>query len=225
MTNGKNYLGYPGSDAEITYLQGMTNQLHDIGVGSIYWPGLRTGDSYSMFNLNGSNLQVNNQSGLVRLQYAWGSGTVDPLYAAFAPGSYYKLLNRNSSKALDVNGGSVSNGGNIIQWDYSGGTNQRWAITSTGDGYFSIINQNSNKALDVDGSSVVAGKGIIQWDYSGNSSQQWRIYNIGFGYYKLINKNSMQSLDVNGGSLNNGSPVIQWYWNYGSNQQWEISVP
>jgi hypothetical protein len=223
MTNGKNYLGYPGSDQEITYLQGMTSQLHDRGVGSIYWPGLRTGDSYSMFNFDGNSLQVNNSSGLTRLQYAWGSGAVDPLYATFVPGVYYKILNRNSSKSLDVSGASTSNGGNIIQWDYSGGANQQWAITSVGDGYFSVVNKNSTKALDVNGASVVAGTSIIQWDYSGNTNQQWRIYDIGFGCYKLYNKNSMQALDVNGGSSSNGAQVIQWYWNAGTNQQWKIS--
>ena len=223
MTNGKDYLGHPGSDKEITYLQGMTNQLHDKGIGSLYWPGLRAGDSYSMFTFDGNNLQVNNSSGLKRMQYAWGSGTVDPLYATFVPGTYYKILNRNSSKTLDVSGGSTSNGGNIIQWDYSGGANQQWAITSTGDGYFSVMNKNSGKALDVNQGSVVAGTGIIQWDYSGNSNQQWRIYDIGFGYYKLYNKNSMQALDVNGGSADNGAPIIQWYWNCGGNQQWQVS--
>ena len=225
MTNGKNYLGYPGSDQEVTYLQGMTNQLHDRSIGSIYWPGLRTGDSYSMFSFDGNNLVTNNPSGLTRLQYAWGTGTVDPLYATFVPGTFYKILNRNSNKALDVNGGSTSNGGNIIQWDYSGGANQQWGITSTGDGYFSVVNKNSNKSLDVNGASVAAGTNIIQWDYSGGANQQWRIYDIGFGCYKLYNKNSMQALDVNGGSLNNGTQVIQWYWNAGSNQQWKISVP
>lgn len=225
MTNNKNYLGHPGSDGEITYFQGMTNQLHDRAVGSIYWPGLRTGDSYSMFAFNGSSLEINNSSGFTRLKYAWGNGIVDPLYATFAPGNYYKVMNRNSSKALDVNGGSTSNGGNIIQWDYSGGANQQWTITSTGDGYFSVINKNSNKALDVNGASVAAGTGIIQWDYSGGANQQWRIYDIGFGYYKLYNKNSMQSLDVNGGSQSNGTPIIQWYWNAGANQQWAISMP
>src|SRR5579859_2697711 len=75
MTTGKNYLGSPGSDVAIAYLQGLTNKLRSRKVGSIYWPGLRTGDSYSLFSLNGTTLTINNASGLARLQYAWGVGT------------------------------------------------------------------------------------------------------------------------------------------------------
>lgn len=226
MTNGKNYTGRPGSDAEVNYLQGITSQLHDLGVGSMYWPGLRANDSYSMFNYDGSNVTVNNITGLDRLKYGWGNGTMDPFYATFATGIDYKIINRNSGKSLDVNGSVTDNGGNIIQWDYSGANNQRWNFAApAGNGYFSITNKNSNKALDVDGGSAIAGSGIIQWDYSGSNSQQWQITDIGFGYYKIINRNSNQSLDVNSGATWNGGNIIQWYWNNGNNQQWQVATP
>jgi len=71
MNNGKNYSGRPGSDGDITYIQGITSQLHDLGIGSMYWPGLRTNDSYSMFSFDGSNITVNSTSGLARLKYGW----------------------------------------------------------------------------------------------------------------------------------------------------------
>jgi hypothetical protein len=226
MTNGKNYTGRPGSDAEVNYLQGITSQLHDLGVGSMYWPGLRANDSYSMFNYDGSNVTVNNITGLDRLKYGWGSGTMDPFYATFATGIDYKIINRNSGKSLDVNGSVTDNGGNIIQWDYSGANNQRWNFAAPGsNGYFSITNKNSNKELDVNGGSAIAGSGVIQWDYSGSNSQQWQITDIGFGYYKIINRNSNQSLDVNSGATWNGGNIIQWYWNNGNNQQWQVATP
>lgn len=222
MTSGKNYGSYPGSDKEITYLQAMTEQFHDRGIGSVYWPGLRTGDSYSMFGFDGNNLSVNNATGLSRLKYAWGTGSIDPLYGSFVPGTSYKIINKNSGKALDVSGGSTSNGGSIIQWDYSGGANQQWSFTSLGNGYFTITNKNSGKMLDINGASQTGAAAAVQMDNSGAASQQWRIVDIGFGYYKLFNKNSGQSLDVNGGSIDNGGSIIQWYWNCGSNQQWQI---
>ncbi|MDO9375302.1 MAG: RICIN domain-containing protein [Ferruginibacter sp.] len=224
MTNGKNYLEHPGSDAEITYFQGMTNQLHELGMGSMYWPGLRAGDSYSMFSLNGTSLDVNNTSGFTRLQYAWGTGSVDPLYASFQPGTFQRIVNRNSEKTLDVNGSATTNGANIIQWDYLAQQNQQWAIMADGDGWFKIINRNSNKALEVSEGSNVAGTSITQWDYSGRANQQWQITDIGFGYYKIINKNSELALDVNGGSVSNGGNIIQWHWNNGANQQWKIAL-
>ena len=60
------------------YLRGISSELRTLGMGSVYWPGLRDGDWYSMTTRTGSGadirLSVPNQSGLARLQYAWGTG-------------------------------------------------------------------------------------------------------------------------------------------------------
>ena len=225
MTNGKTYTSAPGFDSEVTYLQGLTTQLHNMGVGSVYWPGLRTNDTYSMFNFNGTAITANNLTGIDRLKYAWGSGDITPFYAAFEQNTFYKIVNRNSSKAIDVNGGATQNGASIIQWDYAGGHNQQWQFTKLDSGYFTVINRNSGKLLDVDNAAVNAGAGIIQWEDSGASNQQWQITDIGFGYYQIINRKSQKALDVNGANTSNGGDIIQWHWNSGSNQQWQIVLP
>ena len=223
MTSDKNYLSAPGTDREVTYLQGMTNAMHDLNVGGIYWPGLRTNDSYSMFILSGSGIAASNTSGLSRLRYSWNNENITLPYAALTSGAYYKVINKNSSKSLDVNNSSLDEGGTIIQWEYWGGNNQQWQFNSTGTNYFSIVNKNSNKVLEVEMASKDAGKKIFQQSYTDSVSQQWQIVDIGFGYYKIINKNSGLSLDVNGQSAENGGNIIQWYWNSGANQQWQIT--
>lgn len=43
----------------------------------------------------------------------------------------FKILNANSGKGLDVNGGSTADGAAIIQWPYTGSTNQQWLISIT----------------------------------------------------------------------------------------------
>jgi hypothetical protein len=225
MTDGTNYMSAPGSNVNNTYLQGMTNSLHDVGAGGIYWPGLRTGDSYSMFTLSGTSLTVNNTSGLTRLKYAWGTGTITPPFGSFTAGAYYKIINKNSGKSLDVYNSSTANGGTIDQWDYWAGTNQQWSFAALDSGYFYINNRNSNKVLDVTGQSTTAGASIVQWSNKGIASQKWQIIDIGFGYYKILNKNSGFALDVNGQSTANGASIIQWNWNSGGNQQWQIAAP
>lgn len=222
MTNGKNYLGAAGTDGEITYFQGMTNRIQSLGMGCVYWPGLRNGDGYSLLTLSGTSLITNNASGLSRLQFAWGVGSITQPYGSFDPNANYKIICRNSNKALDVYNSSTANGGSIDQWDYWGGTNQQWKFTSLGNGVFAITNVNSGKALDVNGISTTAGASIIQWDYWGGANQQWRIVDMGFGYFQIINVNSGQSLDVNGASTANGAGLIQWYWSGNRNQQWQI---
>ncbi len=224
MTGGKNYTGAIGGDPEIAYLQGLTNVARSYGMGSVYWPGIRTGDSYAMQQLSGSGTSLTvtntNLSGLSRLMYAWGvgAGGTDVFYT----GAFYRFLNQNSGQALDVNGSSTADGAGIIQWPQNGGNNQQWIITDNGGGYYKITNRNSGKALDVDMSSTTAAAGIIQWPWNGGNSQQWQLTASSPGIYKVINRNSGFALDVNGASTANGAGIIQWNTNTGTNQQWQI---
>jgi hypothetical protein len=225
MTTGNNYLNAPGSNRDIAYFQGVTNQLRASGVGGVYWPGLRTGDTYSLLTLSGSTVSVNNTSGLNRLQYAWGNVSINQPYGAFTSGTWYKITNRNSSAVIDINGQSTAAGASAIQWSYWGGNNQQWSFSSLGSGYFNVTNRNSSLRLDVTGASTANGAAIIQNTVSTGNNQRWRVIDIGFGYFKLLNQNSGLALDVNGASTANGASIIQWPSNGGRNQQWQIATP
>jgi len=75
MTTGIDYGAMMDGDAYRSYVIAVSNVMHDAGMGSCYWPGLRNGDSYSMTKLStgGSplTLTVNSASGLARLHWAW----------------------------------------------------------------------------------------------------------------------------------------------------------
>ncbi len=75
MTTGTDYGVSTDGDVFRSYVRAVSDIMHDAGMGSCYWPGLRNGDSYSMTTLStgGSplSLTVNNTSGLGRLQWAW----------------------------------------------------------------------------------------------------------------------------------------------------------
>jgi hypothetical protein len=140
-------------------------------------------------------------------------------------GATYKLINRNSEKALDVSNASTVNGGDVIQWTYNDVNNQKWQITDLGNGYYKLINVNSTKALDVSTSSTADGGDVIQWSYNGGNNQKWQIIDLGNGYYKLMNVNSGKALDIYNESTTNGGNVVQWSDNGGYNQQWQILAP
>ena len=76
MTTGLNYNGPINDNAYIAYVQADTDSMRALGMGSVYWPGLRTGDTYSMETLNGSGtaltLSNNNASGVSRLKHSYG---------------------------------------------------------------------------------------------------------------------------------------------------------
>ncbi|HYF68229.1 MAG TPA: RICIN domain-containing protein [Ohtaekwangia sp.] len=225
MTTGKNYGGAVSNDHEIAYIQGSTNVFRADGVGSVYWPGLRDGDSYSIQTRGGSGnnitLTTTNNSGLQRIRYGWGENVT--VGSGIVSGSYYRITNRNSNQVLDVNGASTANGMQVIQWPWNDGQNQHWQIIDNGGGYYRVINRNSGKALDVNGASTTDGANVIQWTWNSGNNQQWQFIDNGDGYYRIINRNSDKALDVNGGSNTNGANVIQWPWNGGNNQQWELT--
>ncbi|MEV8566436.1 cellulase family glycosylhydrolase [Streptomyces sp. NPDC051322] len=78
MTTGLNYNGSSAGDNSIAYMQADTDTFRELGMGSVYWPGLRNGDTYSMETLHGTgtdlSLTTNSPSGADRLAYAWGHG-------------------------------------------------------------------------------------------------------------------------------------------------------
>ena len=123
------------------------------------------------------------------------------------PAKYYKLVNRNSGKLLDVSNKSSADGGNVIQWTDTGGTNQQWQFVSTGNGYYKIVNRNSGKLLDVSGKSTADGADVIQWTDNGGANQQWSFVDAGDGYYKLVNRNSGKLLDVSSRSMADGEDI------------------
>ena len=65
-------------------------------------------------------------------------------------------------------------GSEVDQWEWSGGSNQLWTITSV-DSNYEITNKTSGKALDVYESSTADGGSVDQWTYSGSTNQLWSI--------------------------------------------------
>lgn len=76
MTTGLNYQGGDQGSNSIASVIGFCDYCHDHTMGSIYWPGERIGDTYSMYTLNGTtSMSLNNASGLQLVQYGWGAAT------------------------------------------------------------------------------------------------------------------------------------------------------
>ena len=88
---------------------------------------------------------------------------------------FYKILNRNSGKSLDVYIGSAIRGTNVQQYSDHGGTPQQWTIRESGDDFYYIQPRCSGHYLDVaDGKSV---DGTNVWTtvwMGGAAAQKWK---------------------------------------------------
>ena len=137
----------------------------------------------------------------------------------------YKIVNKNSGKALTVSGGSTTSGANIVQSTYNGANSQRWTFSSLGGGYYSIKNVNSGQVMDISAGSTSDGAANIQWPWNGGWNQHWSLTAAGNGYYNVVNRNSGKVLDISGASTADGAQDIQYFYTGGDNQRWSIVAP
>jgi len=208
MTTGLDYNGAINSNYFIAYMQADSDTLRALGMGSVYWPGLRTGDTYSMTTLGGSgtNLTVtaNNASGVSRLQWAWGLGSST---AAVVRGV-------GSNRCLDVPGSSTTWGVQLTIYDCNGGSNQSWLLTPA-----KTLVVYGSLCLDVAGASTATGAKVETWDCEGGTNQQWNLNSNG----TITSVQTGLCLDVVGAGTANSTLIDMWTCNGATNQQWQRS--
>lgn len=208
----------PGGSLWTAYVRGISSQLRTWGMGSVYWPGLRDGDLYSLTTKSGSgsgiDLTVNNASGLARLQYAWGTGANDP--AAI----YVKI--KNAATGLYIDGmGRSDNGAAAAQSAGGSSTNQQWVLEPSGYNY-KIKNRATGLYLDGMGRTT-AGSDTSQYSVSSGTNQVWTLVASGAN---VRFKNAATGLYLDGmGRTANGSNLGQYSDSSSANQQWQVVSP
>jgi hypothetical protein len=105
------------------------------------------------------------------------------------PSASGTIVNRNSSKCVEVNSFDVIDGATTQQWSCNGGANQTWTFVAADSGYYLFVNANSGKCLDI-------GDKVQQWACSGGTNQQWRLVPSSGGFFRLINRSNGKYLGV-----------------------------
>ena len=168
MTIGLNYGNHEGN-VSTSYLGALTETAREQGMGIVYWPGLRDGDSYSMTTLVGDgDLEVNSTSGLAQLQWGWRLLKKEPLndLPPAPPGE--ELRGVASGRCIDVPGFSTTNGTELDLWDCNGGGNQSWNWTA--DKQLTVY---GNKCMTIGGDGSSAGSPVMITDCTGMTNQAW----------------------------------------------------
>lgn len=185
------------------------------------WPGTGVDDWLNAYNGNTP----------LHAYYEWLSwdapNNIPPTSALFDHTKVYKLLNRNSGLALDVNYGNTENGTNVLQYGYNGYNNQKWILQLQSNGYYAIKNLTSGKVLTVENSATGDGANVYQWAYAGNSvntSQEWKIIPSYNNTYKIINRRSGLLLNVAWSSTDANANIEQYHDVNGDAQLWWIDL-
>ncbi|HEY6798193.1 MAG TPA: RICIN domain-containing protein, partial [Kineosporiaceae bacterium] len=194
------------------YIRGISSQLRALGMGSVYWPGVRDNDWYSLTTRSGSGsgteLSVVNPSGIVRLQYAWGIGN--------GGGTFVQIRNASTSLLVDAFGRAAS-GSNVGQSVSSGSTNQQWVIELSGT-YVRIKDRATGLYLDGMGRTA-NGSPVGQSPSSNSTSEQWSVLTSA---NNVRIKNRVSGLFLDGMGPGGGSDLGQSADSGSSAQQWKI---
>jgi GH43 family beta-xylosidase len=134
----------------------------------------------------------------------------------------YTIVNRNSGKCLDVEGGNTADGTNIFQWSCTGGANQKWRIEDMADDSSRLVNVATGKVADVAGCSSADGTDIRQWSWLNNNCQKFRLIYTGGDYVRIVNAATGKVADVANCGTGNGVDVRQWSWLNNNCQQWRL---
>jgi len=146
-----------------------------------------------------------------------------PAHAANPQITYFLVVNQNSGKCMDLDGGSQADGAPIIQWACHGGVNQQWRPMLRGRGFFEVAVAQSGKCLAVKDASLDNGADIVQMPCGGyKGNQLWYLLPFGPDYQTIRNLGSGKCLDVRDVSKDDGAAIQQWDCHGGPNQQWVL---
>jgi hypothetical protein len=169
MTTGLNYGNHEG-DVSTAYLGALTEVARDQGMGLVYWPGLRTGDAYTLTTLVGDgDLEVTNQSGLAQIQWGWGVLKNEQLndLPPTPPGE--PLVSVQHGVCVDVPGFSTTPGTTLGLWYCNGGGNQ--SFNATAEQQLTVYGHLCVAAVG----ALAEGSQVMITDCSGTTEQQWQV--------------------------------------------------
>jgi PA14 domain/Ricin-type beta-trefoil lectin domain-like/PKD domain/Secretion system C-terminal sorting domain/Bacterial Ig-like domain (group 2) len=130
--------------------------------------------------------------GLVTVKMKLGSCTSEKTVRILARGfpqfdpACYRIVNKATGKALEVQTNSMADGAQIVQGVPNGSTSQSWQKVNFNYQFFSFLSKSSDKALTA--SSCVSGTLVKQNAFIETDNQKWFIDELLDGSIKIKNR-------------------------------------
>ncbi len=134
----------------------------------------------------------------------------------------FRIQNRHSGKVLGVDGMSLNNSANVVQFDDSGTADHLWRLIDAGGGYVKVQCVNSGKVLAVENMSTADSARVQQFADVGSADHRWQLVDSGNGYMRLRNQHSGKVLGVAGMSTANSAQVVQFADNGSADHDWRL---
>ena len=144
--------------------------------------------------------------------------------STLAQGCYVIIPKCAQNSCIDISGAGTGNGVNVQIWSIANVDQQRFYVTSAGNGTYHITAVHSGKRLDIDNQSKSSGANVHQWEAHTGSSQKWKIKHKGSGWYTIQNAYTGKYLDISSGGNANGQNVWQYDGNNSAAQYFRFDA-
>lgn len=176
---------------------------------------------------DGTNVQVYEANGTAAQQFVFMQSMPAGTICSYTIGNglYSIKSSLSNNAALDVAGGSGSDGANIQLYRFNNSAAQHFRFTyDTKTGYYLIVNERSGKALDLKSAKVANSSNIQQYSSNNTLAQRWIISRESNGTYRIASAlNTSYVLDLAGGKTANGTNVQLYQTNGTAAQKFSIN--
>lgn len=129
--------------------------------------------------------------------------------------------------AIDIRGGTMANGTNVIVYTANGGDNQRWILVPvpafTSGGIYELRSMlKTSMCADVAGASDTRGANVLLYEHQDGDNQKFAVTEEEDGKWSIQALHSGMFMDVNKGAAKAGTNVQQWDDNDGRAQRWKV---
>ncbi|MGN1277643.1 MAG: RICIN domain-containing protein, partial [Floccifex sp.] len=108
----------------------------------------------------------------------------------------------SSNLSVDIQSGSLQNGGNAVLSSISTVSSQIWKISHDASGYVTFTNYQSGKVLDVTSAKAVSGTNVQQYQSNGTNAQKWIVVPTSSGYQIISALSPNLYLNVSSNNIN-----------------------
>ena len=136
------------------------------------------------------------------------------------PDGVYALTNKASGLNMEVEGGSLDLGADVVQNTYTEQTYQQFSFVANGSAQYQISPIHSGSIVDVSGGAANPGDNVQQWVQNGTNAQLWTIEPDGNGYFRLVSVAGNTMLGVDGASTSSGASLTVQTPDGSDNQLW-----
>lgn len=142
------------------------------------------------------------------------------VYRSTATETQFQIVNRSSSKLLEVLSALTTDGAAAGQWGSTGNATQRWNLRPVSGG-LNLVNVNSGRLLEIPSGQTADGVDAVQRGSTGGANQRWVPTTSG-GWWTFTNAATSKVLEIAGCSATDGAVAQQWTSNGATCQQWRL---